>query len=151
MPTLGQLCKKNTTRKPKYRKNRSKTLQGCPQKKAICVRVYTMSPKKPNSARRRVARVTLFYRKRNKHRLLFFRKQITAHIPGEGHSLQQHSVVLLRGGRVKDLPGVKCRIVRGIYDLGPVANRKKGRSRYGTPKPALSSDTQLNDFLEKKI
>ncbi|MBN1754907.1 30S ribosomal protein S12, partial [bacterium] len=99
-------------------------LQSCPQKRGVCIRVYTMTPKKPNSALRKIARVRLSNR-----------IEVTAYIPGEGHNLQEHSIVLVRGGRVKDLPGVRYHIVRGILDADGVNNRKKARSKYGTKKP----------------
>jgi small subunit ribosomal protein S12 len=99
-------------------------LQGCPQKRGVCVRVYTVTPKKPNSALRKVARVRLTNG-----------IEITAYIPGIGHNLQEHSVVLVRGGRVRDLPGVRYKIIRGALDAAGVQNRKKSRSKYGTPRP----------------
>lgn len=119
MPTYHQLLKFG--RKVKVRVNKIAALQGAPQKKGTCIRVFTTKPKKPNSAIRKVARVRLS----NK-------LKITAYIPGEGHNLQDHSVVLIRGGRVPDLPGVKYKIIRGKYDVTPVVKRKNGRSHYGT-------------------
>ncbi len=122
MPTINQLVRKG--RKPIKKKSKSPALDSCPQKKGVCIRVYTTTPKKPNSALRKVARVRLS----NK-------KEVTAYIPGEGHNLQEHSTVLVRGGRVKDLPGVRYHIVRGAYDCAGVEGRKKSRSKYGTRKP----------------
>lgn len=121
MPTLNQLivCK----RPKKVRSSRLKSLEKCPQKKGVCIKVFLTSPKKPNSANRKVARVRLT----NK---LF----VTCAIPGEGHSLQKFSTVLIRGARVRDLPGVRFKAVRGIFDLGPVKNRKTSRSLYGVTK-----------------
>lgn len=122
MPTFNQLVKKS--RKPKIKKSKSPALEGNPQKRGVCIRVYTATPKKPNSALRKVAKVRLTTG-----------KEIVAYIPGEGHNLQEHSVVLVRGGRVKDLPGVKYHIVRGKYDTAGVEGRKSSRSLYGTKKP----------------
>ncbi len=122
MPTIQQLIRKG--RKPKEKKSTSPALQGSPQRRGVCTRVYTTTPKKPNSALRKVARVRLT----NGY-------EVTAYIPGEGHNLQEHSIVLVRGGRVKDLPGVKYHIVRGALDAAGVADRKQGRSKYGTKKP----------------
>ncbi len=122
MPTIQQLIRKK--RKPKKRKSKSPALAGCPQRRGVCVQVRTMTPKKPNSALRKVARVRLTTG-----------VEVTAYIPGEGHNLQEHSVVLVRGGRVKDLPGVRYHIVRGALDCAGVQNRKKSRSKYGTKKP----------------
>lgn len=118
MPTVNQLIRKG--RKTKKAKNNVPALQECPQRRGVCTRVYTATPKKPNSALRKVARLRLT----NGH-------EVTAYIPGEGHNLQEHSVVLVRGGRVKDLPGVRYHIVRGNLDTTGVANRKRGRSKYG--------------------
>ena len=118
MPTLNQLVK--TPRKPKFRPTKTPALKCCPQRKGTCLRVFILTPKKPNSALRKVARVRLTNNKR-----------ITAYIPGEGHNLQEHSVVLIRGGRVKDLPGVRYHIVRGSHDTSGVSDRKTSRSRYG--------------------
>lgn len=122
MPTINQLVRHG--RKPKIKKSRSPALEGCPQKRGVCIRVYTTTPKKPNSALRKVAKVRLSNG-----------REVIAYIPGEGHNLQEHSVVLVRGGRVKDLPGVKYHIVRGKYDCAGVEGRKQSRSKYGTKKP----------------
>ena len=118
MPTLNQLVRKGRKDIQKLKKTRA--LQECPQKRGVCVRVYTTTPKKPNSALRKVARVRLT----NGY-------EVTSYIPGEGHNLQEHSVVLIRGGRVKDLPGVRYKIVRAALDAAGVANRKQSRSKYG--------------------
>ena len=122
MPTINQLIK-NGREKVIY-KSKSVALTGCPQRKGVCTRVFTMTPKKPNSALRKVARVRLT----NGY-------EVTAYIPGEGHNLQEHSVVLIRGGRVKDLPGVRYHIIRGALDSAGVEGRKRGRSKYGAKKP----------------
>uniref|UniRef100_A0A7V4N3M0 Small ribosomal subunit protein uS12 n=1 Tax=Thermodesulfobacterium geofontis TaxID=1295609 RepID=A0A7V4N3M0_9BACT len=122
MPTINQLVRLG--RGKKIRKSRAPALQSCPQKRGVCVRVYTVTPKKPNSALRKVARVRLTNG-----------IEITAYIPGIGHNLQEHSVVLVRGGRVRDLPGVRYKIIRGTLDAAGVQNRRKSRSKYGTPKP----------------
>lgn len=122
MPTIGQLVKDG--RKLIKRKSKSPALQNCPQRRGVCIRVYTTTPKKPNSALRKVARIRLTNG-----------IEITGYIPGEGHSLQEHSVVLVRGGRVKDLPGVRYHIVRGTLDSTGVDERRKSRSKYGTKKP----------------
>ena len=122
MPTINQLLKKSRVA-PKIR-NKVPALENCPQKRGVCVKVYTTTPKKPNSALRKVARVRLS----NGH-------EVTAYIPGEGHNLQEHSVVLLRGGRVKDLPGVRYHILRGNLDTQGVSTRKQQRSKYGAKKP----------------
>ena len=119
MPTINQLVRKG--RKKITNTTKSLALQKNPQKRGVCTRVYTTKPKKPNSALRKVARVRLT----NK-------LEVTAYIPGEGHNLQEHSVVLVRGGRVKDLPGVKYHLIRGGFDLGGLVKRKQGRSKYGT-------------------
>jgi len=121
MPTINQLIRKG--RKKVLKKSKSVDLWGCPQKKGVCLQVMTRTPKKPNSALRKVARIRLTNR-----------KEVTAYIPGEGHNLQEHSIVLVRGGRVKDLPGVRYHIVRGVYDTQGVEARKQGRSRYGSKK-----------------
>ena len=121
MPTINQLCK--LIRKPKKFRNKTPALQSCAQKKGICVRVFTRTPKKPNSALRKVARVRLS----NK-------LKVTAYISGEGHNLQEYSTVLMRGGRVKDLPGVKYHLIRGKFDFIGLKNRKTSRSKYGTKK-----------------
>src|SRR5579863_8222716 len=118
MPTINQLVRK--PRRQQYRRPRHPALLGCPQKKGVCLQVKTMTPKKPNSALRKIARVRLS----NK-------VEVTSYIPGEGHNLQEHSIVLVRGGRVKDLPGVRYHIVRGTLDTSGVADRKKSRSKYG--------------------
>lgn len=122
MPTINQLVRKG--REKPSKKTGSPALEGCPQKKGICIRVYTMTPKKPNSALRKIARVRLSNG-----------REVTAYIPGEGHNLQEHSIVLVRGGRVKDLPGVRYHIVRGALDTAGVEDRKQSRSKYGTKKP----------------
>ncbi len=123
MPTINQLVRKG--RKKQIQKTKAPALKNCPQKKGICTRVYTSTPKKPNSALRKVARVRL----RNGF-------EVTAYIPGEGHNLNEHSVVLVRGGRVKDLPGVRYHIIRGVEDTSGVDGRKQGRSKYGTKREA---------------
>ncbi|MCY3972778.1 MAG: 30S ribosomal protein S12 [Candidatus Dadabacteria bacterium] len=122
MPSVNQLIRKG--RKRTFSKTSSPALQSNPQKRGVCVRVYTTTPKKPNSAMRKVARVRLTNG-----------VEVTAYIPGEGHALQEHSVVLVRGGRVKDLPGVRYHIVRGSLDSTGVENRRRGRSKYGSKKP----------------
>lgn len=119
MPTINQLIRKGRKKIVKRKKNRA--LDGCPQKRGVCTRVYTATPKKPNSALRKVARVRLTNG-----------VEVTAYIPGEGHKLQEHSIVLVRGGRVKDLPGVRYHIIRGTQDSEGVAGRTKSRSKYGT-------------------
>ena len=121
MPTIQQLVRKG--REVIEVKSKSRALDSCPQKRGVCVRVYTTTPKKPNSAMRKVARVRLTNS-----------KEVNAYIPGEGHNLQEHSIVLVRGGRVKDLPGVRYKIVRGALDTQGVKNRKQARSRYGAKK-----------------
>ena len=118
MPTINQLVRKG--RKKIIKKSKSIDLEGCPQKKGVCLQVMTRTPKKPNSALRKVARVRLTNG-----------KEVTAYIPGEGHNLQEHSIVLIRGGRVRDLPGVKYHIIRGKLDTAGVDGRKRGRSKYG--------------------
>ncbi|MBF0188763.1 MAG: 30S ribosomal protein S12 [Magnetococcales bacterium] len=122
MPTVNQLVRKG--RKVQKKKSNVPALEACPQKRGVCTRVYTTTPKKPNSALRKVARVRLT----NGH-------EVTAYIPGESHNLQEHSVVLIRGGRVKDLPGVRYHIVRGHLDTQGVKDRKQGRSKYGAKRP----------------
>jgi small subunit ribosomal protein S12 len=122
MPTLNQLVRNG--RKQVVKKKKTRALEACPQKRGVCVRVYTTTPKKPNSALRKVARVRLT----NGY-------EVTSYIPGEGHNLQEHSVVLIRGGRVKDLPGVRYHIVRGVMDSEGVQERRQGRSKYGTKRP----------------
>ena len=125
MPTLNQLVRKG--RWTKKTKSPARALQSCPQKRGVCVRVYTTTPKKPNSALRKVARVRLSNG-----------IEVTTYIPGEGHNLQEHSIVLVRGGRVKDLPGVRYHVVRGALDAAGVEGRHKGRSKYGTKRPKKS-------------
>ncbi|MGX7592739.1 30S ribosomal protein S12 [Candidatus Karelsulcia muelleri] len=121
MPTIQQLIKKG---RPKMKTtSKSLALNNCPQRRGVCIRVYTTTPKKPNSAMRKVARVRLSNG-----------KEVNAYIPGEGHNLQEHSIVLIRGGRVKDLPGVRYHIIRGALDTLGVKDRKKSRSKYGTKK-----------------
>ena len=122
MPTINQLCAQGRTKIKK--KSKSRALKECPQKRGVCTRVYTATPKKPNSALRKVARVRLTNG-----------LEITAYIPGEGHNLQEHSVVLVRGGRVKDLPGVRYHVVRGTLDSAGVESRKQSRSKYGAKRP----------------
>ncbi len=122
MPTVNQLIRK--PRKTKAVHNKVPALEACPQKRGVCTRVYTTTPKKPNSALRKVARVRLT----NGH-------EVTSYIPGEGHNLQEHSVVLIRGGRVKDLPGVRYHVLRGVLDTQGVSDRRQGRSKYGTKRP----------------
>ena len=118
MPTLNQLVRQG--RKVIVKKGKAPALKSCPQKRGVCTRVYTTTPKKPNSALRKVARVRLTNG-----------FEVTAYIPGEGHNLQEHSIVMIRGGRVKDLPGVRYHIVRGTYDTSGVEDRKRSRSKYG--------------------
>ena len=122
MPTINQLIRKG--RKSKVSKTTAPALQNCPQKRGVCTRVYTTTPKKPNSALRKVARVRLTNG-----------IEVSAYIPGEGHNLQEHSIVLIRGGRVKDLPGVRYHIIRGTLDTAGVEGRTQSRSLYGTKKP----------------
>ena len=122
MPTINQLVRKG--RASVQKKNKSPALQKNPQKRGVCTRVYTTTPKKPNSALRKVARVRLT----NGY-------EVTAYIPGEGHNLQEHSIVLVRGGRVRDLPGVRYHIIRGVLDSQGVADRKQARSKYGAKRP----------------
>ena len=123
MPTINQLVRKG--RKKKAAKNKVPAMQACPQKRGVCVRVYTSTPKKPNSALRKVARVRLTNG-----------CEVTSYIPGIGHNLQEHSVVLIRGGRVKDLPGVRYHIIRGSLDTVGVETRRQGRSKYGAKRPS---------------
>lgn len=127
MPTISQLVRKG--REVLIVKTKSPALVSSPQKRGVCTRVYTTTPKKPNSALRKVARVRLT----NKF-------EVTAYIPGEGHNLQEHSIVLIRGGRVKDLPGVRYHIIRGSMDTTGVADRKRSRSKYGTKKPKAGAE-----------
>ena len=122
MPTINQLVR--TGRDKQKRKTASPALKACPQKRGVCTRVYTTTPKKPNSALRKVARVRLTNG-----------MEVTTYIPGDGHNLQEHSVVLIRGGRVKDLPGVRYHIVRGTLDASGVEKRRQGRSKYGAKRP----------------
>src|SRR3984893_7490930 len=126
MPTINQLIRRE--RQMQKRKTASPALQGSPQKRGVCVRVYTTTPKKPNSALRKVARVRLT----NGY-------VVSSYIPGVGHNLQEHSVVLIRGGRVKDLPGVRYHIIRGTLDTQGVADRKNARSKYGTKRPKAAT------------
>jgi small subunit ribosomal protein S12 len=122
MPTINQLVRKG--RKHVVKKTKSPALQGAPFKRGVCTRVYTTTPKKPNSALRKVARVRLTNG-----------IEVTAYIPGEGHNIQEHSIVIIRGGRVKDLPGIRYHVVRGVLDTQGVLNRKNSRSKYGAKKP----------------
>jgi len=122
VPTINQLVRKG--RVQIIAKKKAPALENCPQKRGVCTRVYTTTPKKPNSALRKVARVRLTNS-----------MEVTAYIPGEGHNLQEHSIVLIRGGRVKDLPGVRYHIIRGTLDTSGVEDRKKSRSKYGAKKP----------------
>ena len=122
MPTINQLIRK--PRQPLRVRNKVPALEACPQKRGVCTRVYTTTPKKPNSALRKVARVRLTNG-----------FEVTSYIPGEGHNLQEHSVVMIRGGRVKDLPGVRYHMVRGALDTAGVKDRKQSRSKYGAKKP----------------
>ena len=122
MPTINQLVRKG--RQQLVEKSKSPHLKACPQKRGVCTRVYTTTPKKPNSALRKVARVRLTNQ-----------LEVTTYIPGEGHNLQEHSVVLIRGGRVKDLPGVRYHIIRGTLDCAGVADRRQSRSKYGAKRP----------------
>ncbi|HPM78646.1 MAG TPA: 30S ribosomal protein S12 [bacterium] len=122
MPTINQLIRKG--RAKVKNKTGAPALKSCPQKRGVCTRVYTTTPKKPNSALRKVARIRLVNG-----------IEVTSYIPGEGHSLQEHSVVLIRGGRVKDLPGVRYHVIRGTLDATGVENRKRSRSKYGTKRP----------------
>ena len=121
MPTINQLIRKS--REPKVNRNKVPALEACPQRRGVCTRVFTTAPKKPNSALRKVARIRLT----NGY-------EVTGYIPGEGHNLQEHSVVLIRGGRVKDLPGIKYHLVRGKLDFSGLKARKTSRSKYGTKK-----------------
>ncbi len=123
MPTKNQLLRKTSSRKKKIYRTKKPALSACPQKKGVCFRVYTRTPKKPNSALRKVAKIRLTNS-----------TEVIAYIPGEGHNLQEHSVVLIRGGRVKDLPGVKYKVIRGTLDLQGVMKRKQARSKYGAKK-----------------
>jgi small subunit ribosomal protein S12 len=122
MPTINQLVKKG--REKARKKIKTPALQGCPQRRGVCIRVYTQTPKKPNSALRKVARVRLTNG-----------MEVASYIPGIGHNLQEHSVVLIRGGRVKDLPGIRYHIIRGTLDSSGVEDRRRGRSKYGAKRP----------------
>jgi small subunit ribosomal protein S12 len=122
MPTINQLVRKGREAAPK--KSKTPAMQACPQKRGVCIRVYTTTPKKPNSALRKVARVRLTNG-----------LEVTSYIPGVGHNLQEHSIVMIRGGRVKDLPGIRYHIIRGTLDTAGVANRKQSRSKYGAKAP----------------
>ena len=122
MPTINQLIRRQRTQAKE--KSKSPALAGCPQRRGVCTRVFTTTPKKPNSDLRKVARVRLSNG-----------FEVNSYIPGIGHNLQEHSVVLVRGGRVKDLPGVRYHVVRGVLDTQGVNNRKRGRSKYGTKRP----------------
>ena len=124
MPTIQQLVRKG--RRSKRRKETTPALKGAPQRRGVCTRVFTTTPKKPNSALRKVARVRLTSG-----------MEVTAYIPGEGHNLQEHSLVLIRGGRVKDLPGVRYHVIRGTLDTVGVSERRQGRSKYGAKRPKL--------------
>ena len=128
MPTIQQLLRED--RKKVHKKKKTPALKSCPQRRGICIRVYVVTPKKPNSALRKVARIKLTSG-----------FEITASIPGEGHSLQEHSIVLIRGGRVKDLPGVRYKIIRGALDCIGVKNRRQGRSKYGARKVLIPIKT----------
>lgn len=125
MPTINQLIRKG--RRKLEESTKTPALKACPQKRGVCTRVYTSTPKKPNSALRKVARVRLTNQ-----------MEVTAYIPGEGHNLQEHSIVMIRGGRIKDLPGVRYHIVRGTMDTSGVAERRRGRSKYGAKRPKES-------------
>lgn len=126
MPTINQLVlgTQQRTRKTRMRDKKTPALKKSPQKRGVCMRVYTKTPKKPNSAIRKIAKIRLSNT-----------REIIAYIPGEGHNLQEHSVVLVRGGRVKDMPGIKYKVIRGILDAQGLKQRKQGRSKYGTKKP----------------
>ncbi|RMG48862.1 MAG: 30S ribosomal protein S12 [Acidobacteria bacterium] len=126
MPTIHQLIRKGRERV--HVKTKSPALQGCPQRRGVCVQVKTMTPKKPNSALRKIARVRLTNG-----------IEVTAYIPGIGHNLQEHSIVLIRGGRVKDLPGVRYHIIRGTLDAAGVSDRRQGRSKYGAKRPRAAT------------
>jgi len=137
MPTIQQLVRKG--RKVLNYKSKAPALMNCPQKRGVCTRVYTTTPKKPNSAMRKVARVRLTNS-----------IEVTAYIPGEGHNLQEHSIVLLRGGRVKDLPGVRYHLVRGTLDASGVEGRKQRRSKYGTKRPKAGAAPAAGKGNDKK-
>ncbi|MHC5063188.1 MAG: 30S ribosomal protein S12 [Planctomycetota bacterium] len=123
MPTINQLVRKG--RKKLHTKSKSPVLESCPQKRGVCLQVKTMTPKKPNSALRKIARV----------RLPSNGKEVTVYIPGEGHNMQEHSIVLIRGGRVRDLPGVRYQVLRGVLDASGVESRRRRRSKYGAKRP----------------
>lgn len=129
MPTIQQLVRKG--RKKVQVKSKSRALDSCPQRRGVCTRVYTTTPKKPNSAMRKVAKVRLTNQ-----------QEVIAYIPGEGHNLQEHSIVLVRGGRVKDLPGVRYHIIRGALDTAGVEGRKQGRSLYGAKRPKKTAQAK---------
>lgn len=137
MPTISQLVRKGRVKAPN--KSKSAALDSCPQRRGVCTRVYTTTPKKPNSAMRKVAKVRLT----NK-------QEIIAYIPGEGHNLQEHSIVLVRGGRVKDLPGVRYHIVRGSLDTAGVDGRKQQRSKYGAKRPKAGAAAAPAKGAKKK-
>ena len=122
MPTINQLCRKSRVRQ--VARTKSPVLDACPQKRGVCIQVKTMTPKKPNSALRKIARIRLSNG-----------KEVTAYVPGERHNLQEHSIVLIRGGRVRDLPGVRYKIVRGVLDTQGVTDRRQARSKYGAKRP----------------
>jgi len=122
MPTINQLIRQG--RKPLIKRTKAPALKSCPQRRGVCTRVYTVTPKKPNSALRKVARVKLTSN-----------VEVTGYIPGVGHNLQEHSIVMLRGGRVKDLPGVRYHLIRGVLDTSGVDGRRQGRSKYGAKRP----------------
>ena len=124
MPTLNQIVSSRKKRENCMKRSSAPALKKCPQRRGVCLRVYTKTPKKPNSALRKVAKIRLTNA-----------FEVIAYIPGEGHNIQEHSVVMIKGGRIPDLPGVKYRIIRGVLDLQGVKNRRKARSKYGTKKP----------------
>ncbi len=126
MPTINQLIRKGRT--PMKKRTKSPALKACPQRRGVCTRVYTVTPKKPNSALRKVARIKLTSG-----------IEVTGYIPGEGHNLQEHSIVMVRGGRVKDLPGVRYHLIRGVLDTAGVDGRKQARSKYGTKRPKAAA------------
>src|SRR6202048_304771 len=137
MPTINQLVRKR--RRPPRKFSKSPVLDRCPQRRGVCLQVKTMTPKKPNSALRKIARVRLSNG-----------KEVTVYIPGEGHSLQEHSIVLVRGGRVRDLPGVRYHIIRGTLDAAGVENRKQGRSKYGAKRPKAAQAKEGGEENEGK-
>jgi small subunit ribosomal protein S12 len=132
-PTINQLSR--IPRKQKKKKSRTPALKGCPQRKTICIRAFTTTPKKPNSALRKIAKLRLITRKRFK----VVRRNVIAYIPGIGHNIQQYASVLIRGGRVRDLPGVRYKVIRNKLDVLPVKNRFKARSKYGVSKSLAAS------------